>query len=384
MNLNFDHKHYVPLLRWKRAERVALRALTPQTSGQITPLLELVPSVDNAPSKVSEEIIRSWGFSPFFLDLGNLTEMGRADALVRLGEGMRGSGLRAIPVTGLDREIKYQTAVEQLTATDRRGACIRLYPRNLVSSSLADDLSGLLTKLALRPDEVDLLVDYQLISDFAMPYTMLCSRIPYLSQWRTFTVMSGAFSRDLTEYQKNGQYIRYRDDWLFWQAQVVSSLPRRPAYGDYSIQYALYIEPPERANVSASIRYTTNDYWVIMRGEGLFNEGSPGNAQYAAHANLLCEREEFCGRAFSYGDRYIDNLNKGIEGPGNPETLLRACVNHHVTLVADQISKLFATSTGDEPFLGYRPGQSLPPPERRPTRASYNALPRPPQARPRE
>jgi hypothetical protein len=384
MNLNFDHKHYVPVLRWKRAERVALRALTPQTSSQVTPLLELVPTVDNAPSKVSEEVLRSWGFSPFFLDLGNLPEMERADTLVSLSDGMRVSGLRPILVTGLDRESKYQTAVEQVTTTDRRGACIRLYPRNLVNSSLAADLSGLLTRLALRPDEVDLLVDYQLISDFAMPYTMLCSRIPYLSQWRTFTVMSGAFSQDLTEYQKNGQYIRYRDDWLFWQAQVASSLPRRPAYGDYSIQYALYIEPPEQANVSASIRYTTNDYWVIMRGEGLFNEGSPGNAQYAAHAKLLCEREEFCGRAFSYGDRYIDRLNLGIEGPGNPETLLRAGVNHHVTFVADQLSKSSATSIADAPFLAQSPNRQPGRVENRLSREAYNARARLPQARPRE
>ena len=59
MMLAFDHKHYVPVLRWKRAERVALRELMPQTQRPVTPLIELVPSVDNAPKKVSEEILKN-------------------------------------------------------------------------------------------------------------------------------------------------------------------------------------------------------------------------------------------------------------------------------------------------------------------------------------
>lgn len=39
MKLDFDHKHYMPLLRWKRAERVALRELTSQTRDQLTTLV---------------------------------------------------------------------------------------------------------------------------------------------------------------------------------------------------------------------------------------------------------------------------------------------------------------------------------------------------------
>jgi mannose-6-phosphate isomerase-like protein (cupin superfamily) len=40
-------------------------------------------------------------------------------------------------------------------------------------------------------------------------------------------------------------------------------------------------------NISASIRYTTDDYWVIMRGEGLRNKGGAGYDQYPANAELL-------------------------------------------------------------------------------------------------
>src|SRR5262249_21369914 len=149
---------------------------------------------------------------------------------------------------------------------------------------------------------------------------------------------------------------RSREDWLFWLAHENTRLERRPTYGDYGIQYALYEEPPARSNPSASIRYTSDDYWVIMRGEGLFNDGGPGNAQYGANALLLSEREEFCGRSFSYGDQYIDDLGKGF-GTGTPETLLRAGTNHHITFVTDQLSKSVSTSIGDVPYLGQYPNQ---------------------------
>jgi len=35
----FEHKHYVPILRWKQAEWLALRHLDPAHCAQITPLV---------------------------------------------------------------------------------------------------------------------------------------------------------------------------------------------------------------------------------------------------------------------------------------------------------------------------------------------------------
>ena len=44
MNLRFDQTHYVPVLRFKRSEKVALRELGTQSRAGITPLLEIVPT----------------------------------------------------------------------------------------------------------------------------------------------------------------------------------------------------------------------------------------------------------------------------------------------------------------------------------------------------
>ena len=61
MNLKFDHTRYVPVLRFKRSEKVALRELGTQARAGITPLLEIVPTADYAPRTVAEEIRTHWG-----------------------------------------------------------------------------------------------------------------------------------------------------------------------------------------------------------------------------------------------------------------------------------------------------------------------------------
>ncbi len=100
-------------------------------------------------------------------------------------------------------------------------------------------------------------------------------------------------------------------------------------------------------NVSASIRYTTTDDWLVMRGEGLKNKNGPRHAQYAANAQLLVERKEFCGSDFSEGDAYIWRAAHGENaGPGNPEAWLRAGLNHHLTFVVRQIRQVIDMAGG--------------------------------------
>lgn len=41
----FGPAHYVPILRWKHAERFALKNLQEQDRARITPLIELTPTI---------------------------------------------------------------------------------------------------------------------------------------------------------------------------------------------------------------------------------------------------------------------------------------------------------------------------------------------------
>jgi len=41
----FDHKHYVPIIRWKQGEQIALRELFPEDKARLTPLIQLTGDV---------------------------------------------------------------------------------------------------------------------------------------------------------------------------------------------------------------------------------------------------------------------------------------------------------------------------------------------------
>jgi hypothetical protein len=115
---------------------------------------------------------------------------------------------------------------------------------------------------------------------------------------------------------------------------------RCPLFGDYTIQRAVYTEPPAFANFSASIRYTAREDWIVIRGEGVRNAGGAGYAQWPANAQLLCERPEFCGSSFSAGDRYIEMMGTAAPSNGNAPSWLRAGINHHMSLASRQAARL--------------------------------------------
>ena len=101
----------------------------------------------------------------------------------------------------------------------------------------------------------------------------------------------------------------------------------------------IFREPVEGANPSASIRYTAEDYWVILRGEAVYNRRKKESRynQYFGNAQLLVGREEFKEAHYSYGDRYISDVAQHRKGPGTPTTWLAAGMNHHMTLTAWQV-----------------------------------------------
>lgn len=351
----FGYRHYVPVLRWKRAEWIALRGLKPEHRKHMTPLIELTPKkFASENQQIIEQLIvetalnigRNWGKAPIFLDLGLLAPQIYLSApdyiLGKLSRAMRVLNLHLIPVTGLNRQDSYQAIVASITNTDNHGVCIRLKKNEIKRPRFTKDLEDLLHILEVAPPQTDLVFDYEIIDNSCPSFAELCDCLPNLTHWRTFSVISGAFPKDLIGFEP-GQHLHSRLDWQTWLRQINSKQPisRLPTYGDYTIQHPIFSEPPKRAHFSASIRYTSNKDWVIMRGEGVFKDNGPGFAQWPANAQLLCERNEFCGSDFSEGDKYIYKMGQQLEKNGNPETWLRAGINHHLTFAVQQISDLF-------------------------------------------
>lgn len=353
--------HYVPILRWKRGERFALAKLAANIRSAITPLVELTPKMFEAPVKgrslglkpepsevlfqASKGLLKDWGNAPVFVDFWHIDgqippSIANKRPLEYMADEARRMRLALIPVTSLGRSAEHQEAVRHVTAIDERGVCIRVTPEDVLQQDFRQQLQNLLKKLTAKRDQVHLILDYQVFDgDKPLPQDLL-NRIPHIEEWRTLTLASGAFPKDLQEYTPGIQRID-RNDWLTWLRVLDQRRSaRKPSFADYTIQYGRYVEPPGNCNPSASIRYTLAEQWLVMRGEGIMNKKGPGREQWPANATLLCEREEFYGSTFSSGDRYIYRVSNGDENHGSPETWIRAGINHHMTLVARQIGAL--------------------------------------------
>ncbi len=364
--LEFDHKHYVPILRWKGAERRAIARLAPMDSQHLTPLVELIPkafataqrgtsSSAQAAAQVAESILQYWGAAPVLVDAWLLDNGQQSDYAGHILESVASEGRRRqlamIPVIGLNAHPGYQSAVTRIARQDVLGACVRLFRSDLATPDLGAKLTTLLSRLSLHPEDADLVVDFQVTDGTEPTLAAVCSTIPLVRRWRTFTVASGSFPWDLAGLAKNRQHQLPRLDWLWWHNQVISQdpLPRLPAFSDYAIQHPIYHELAVLPNFSGSIRYTHAEYWVIMRGEGVRNPGGPGYAQWPANAQLLCGRPEFCGPDYSSGDRYIYEMAQQLAETGNAATWLQAGLNHHLTFVVRQIASLHGAEAAAAP-----------------------------------
>ena len=369
-------KHYIPILRWKAAERKALHQLSHEHKKFITPLIELMmPRPDlykgdtkeekaekkeksveelwresislfkKALTKVSEDILKYWGRDPIFIDVHFVDPSIRAKSLEALLEAGKQLDIFMIPVVNLIAVIDLESDKKTLEIAVRHakendyGLGLRLLRSNLRRNSLPTEIQNFLTMNGLTEKQVDLIVDLDLVDPEYSSLVDSLKRIPNLTNWRTFTVVSGAFPPDLTNLPV-GRHEIERSDWKNWDDKKhFEKLTRKPSYGDYTIQHPKYKEPPRVSYPSASIRYTADGYWVVMRGQGGPKRKSN---QYLANAQLLKNQPEYSGEKFCFGDAYIAQMAVDLSSTktGSPTTWLTAGINHHLAKVADQLSNL--------------------------------------------
>jgi len=185
--------------------------------------------------------------------------------------------------------------------------------------------------------KVHLVVDRGGVDSSSRTFEEFASRIPLIDAWQTLTVLAGSFPEDLSRLAPRETHRLRRFEWRQWQ-ELDSWSGRRPAFGDYTVQHVFIKESVPVPNISASIRYTIEDEFYVLRGEGIDNEGGPGRAQWNAWAALLRDSAEYFGASFSAGDRYIDQMASDWDHSGSPATWLEAAFSHHVTATALQVA----------------------------------------------
>jgi hypothetical protein len=169
----------------------------------------------------------------------------------------------------------------------------------------------------------------------------IIAEAPHAAEWRRLVLAAASFPENLSEVDAATTTTLPRIEWDLWERlQRRRALRHDTLFGDYAIAHPVPTElDPRTMRMSASIRYTTPENWLIVKGR---NVRQYGFDQYFELCRTLVRLPEYSGEAFSWGDGFIARCARGAAGPGNATTWRKVGTNHHLTLVARALATVGA------------------------------------------
>lgn len=361
--MNFDHSNYVPCLRWKTGEYQAVLRLSTETKKNIIPLIEIPElgwdfeehkerkTIDQLLTPFAKRVHDKWGTAPCFVDV--MKHIKYSDRLkdgthpeTFIFAGLRDKRCLATPVIGLENDAAHLTEIKNILSEDKRGVCFRITLEQAAKSSIKADLDSLVSTLETSHNNCDLILDLRApnfipLDGFVNVVHDIVSKIPYLDEWATFTILGTSFPETMAVI-KEGMEIIPRYEWQLYK-KLIASLRRTklriPTFGDYVIAHPKVIEMDMRLiKPSATIRYAINDNWCIVKGKSFRDN----RTQYHELCKKLVVSPHFFSADFSYGDDYIQKCAEKKEGCGTLSTWRQVGTTHHIEKATQDIANLCA------------------------------------------
>lgn len=352
---------YVPILKGKEGEYGALEELSPNAKDVILPLVEIpnVPydyakerpakSLDDHLAGIADRLKKCWAERSLYIDMpwfGEDDHVG--DGTMAIASVLRDCTDRdvdAIPVLRTSSSSDYIQAVAAHVRACGESFCLRLVERDF-DEELDNDLEATVNQIADKVGvpslaSCDLIVDLGDVGADASRATLVArsvlSQIPRSGNWRQTALAAASFPENLSDVSASTTSHLPRVEWQSWERIVRrrSNDEQNLVFGDYAISHPIPAElDPRTMRMSASIRYTTTDSWLIVKGR---NVRQYGFDQYYELATELVRSADYSGEKFSWGDAFIARCARRETGPGNATTWRKVGTNHHLTLVAAQL-----------------------------------------------
>ena len=370
--MELSQKSYVPILKWKRAEHGALTELSEDIKAKTLPLVELVmpkpknslkdTSIDDLYAEVIQifntkkmqeipkEIFAVWGARPIMVDFSLLYPEVKLAALKYVITEAAKLNLNIVPVVNFRDNREFKAVVVNAHRELKDDVCIRISANDLkniegVNKSLTSyiNLAGIdesCTYLVVDLKDASEVGDY---SDYKRMVDA-SQQLLNLPKWKGFILSAGSFPLDLSECKIDQDNFLARNDWAYWKKQYGrDDLNRIPTFSDYGIRHPIYVESYQFREPTASVKYTLEDKWWVVKGK------KREYKYFLGAAALLSTDKSFYGATFSNGDKYIAEKalhypkylkDPKIKGTGTTELWLKAGLNHHLSVVSGQLSSL--------------------------------------------
>lgn len=362
--MHLSEDTYAPALRWRQGEYQALFRLSAAVKDRVVPLITIPPVEFDfelwQPRKSIHEHVHpfiarfnaKWSKRPAWIALDKKIAEGRMDdgshPFDYVLDGLRPNGNIAVPALPLEVDSDTMNAAARATASDGQGAAVLLRLEDLMGSSPRKAIENFAGSLDIGLDDLDVIVDlrarnFEPYEVFATALTVALRRLGNLYEVRNFVLLGTAIRESFSQLAKGSDEIP-RHDWLFFK-ELMTAIPtgmRRPIYGDHTIVHPEFVAMDMRkVRAAGKIVYTTAETWATRKG-GAFRD-DPGQMHTHCAEVVKDPAFSFRGAGFSYGDKYIADCAVKAESPSNLSRWKDVAINHHITVVTEDLATLFGT-----------------------------------------
>ncbi|WP_363799858.1 hypothetical protein ABU614_07035 [Lysobacter firmicutimachus] len=319
-----NYPHYVPIVKWQKWERLALKKIDATDALRVLPCIEVRDSAQH--QRALSDYDHTWSL-PALVDYSNpLGQLppGRATELAEFLKTVKGSATYASPV--LNPAVAPLVFPSIKSVLGSRKVTLRVRLSNLDQS--AGHLNSL--KIALAAPGVAAATNRLIVDLGATPVgigkvqaTALAVELQQMKAlgFEHLHLASGAFPDSLMHI--NGAGHVDRRDWAFWVQVAAASPSLLAGYSDYGPLTPNWSEGVlQRRGNRSVIRYALDDKWRIIRA------ATNTTSDSIAISTLMVTTygHEFMGAPFSYGDQLIEER----ADPHLPLAKKR-CGQYHIT-----------------------------------------------------
>lgn len=334
---------YVPVLKWRKGEKLALRNLPDQLQESIIPLIELVNDEGDNPKDLPNDISKFWRRTAY-LDVRYRPKNFARIALDNIVSYNQNKDI--IPVVYPDSSQIIMEGIKNVVGIYNNGFALRIIiNQDLDFSLLIKEVNLKLKYFAVAKDKIDLIVDFGYLEGKTQTYKTVLEKIAdtiSFDDWRNVIVAAGSFPPNLEGFRPNEDNLQKRTELDLWQKNKMIR-NREIVYSDYTVRNPDNIRKGFSRG-SKSVRYTLEDDFQVFRGT---QEDKP--FKYLVHAMNIRELySDAYSESYCWGDEAItekaNQLKRCLDSGTNPETYggfspgnstgwVAWSVNHHITVV---------------------------------------------------
>ncbi len=228
-------------------------------------------------------------------------------------------------------------------ANDQHGVGIRVGLEDLMGLDFDNKTKSLLSRTRCDYSDADLIIDlgapnFEPIDAFQTALTSLLGNLQAIEKFRNLVFIGTAIPESMGDISQVGASLP-RWDWILYQKLLDCLEPKivAPIFGDYTITHPDFVALDMRKiKAPGKVVYTTEKSWEVLKG-GAFRDNPE---QMHDHCKAIVDSKYFRGPDFSPGDKYIAKCAEREVGPSNLTRWKRVGVNHHMSVVLDDLANL--------------------------------------------